>query len=250
MACGICRKPGHNRRSCAAVAAVAAAETWPLLTEHSLNKPKPVEVSPASVASQLTDLTGQRFTCEGALMKLLSREIVLTLEDEVMRRLDAQVAVVAQGAAAREFGIEVTREVTARVALLRGLDVMEAGAGVSNGRPDQANQPAQQLHEEKAEEDAVVDRNTDGTIRTPPGWELWKSAVPEEQMSVDDYYSSKGWGRWCGQVGNETIVFYWTNKESLQGVTPYTESDETGKTIIVQPTPWGEGHIVPAGWAS
>jgi hypothetical protein len=221
-----------------------------LLTEHSLNKPKPVEVSPASVASQLTDLTGQRFTCEGALMKLLSREIVLTLEDEVMRRLDAQVAVVAQGAAAREFGIEVTREVTARVALLRGLDVMEAGAGVSNGRPDQANQPAQQLHEEKAEEDAVVDRNTDGTIRTPPGWELWKSAVPEEQMSVDDYYSSKGWGRWCGQVGNETIVFYWTNKESLQGVTPYTESDETGKTIIVQPTPWGEGHIVPAGWAS
>jgi hypothetical protein len=223
-----------------------------LLTEHSLNKPKPTapEVSPASVASQLTDLTGQRFTCEGAPMKLLSRDIVLTLEDEVMRRLDAQVAVVAQGAAAREFGIEVTREVTARVALLRGLDVMEAGAGVSNGRPDQANQPAQQLHEEKAEEDAVVDRNTDGTIRTPPGWELWKSAVPEEQMSVDDYYSSKGWGRWCGQVGNETIVFYWTNKESLQGVTPYTESDETGKTIIVQPTPWGEGHIVPAGWAS
>ena len=51
----------------------------------------------------------------------------LDLEKELLSRLDSLIAVVAESPAAREFGVDVTRTLVARMALLRGLSAMEAG---------------------------------------------------------------------------------------------------------------------------
>lgn len=268
MACGICGEVGHNRRSCSG-RKVEVGEPWPLFTVAEIEPAAPApaepaepavdavqaaldradrndrakektqpEVSPASIASQLTGLTGHRFTCEGAL----SRDILLTLEDEVLRRLDAQVAVVAQGAAAREFGIKVTREVVARVALLRGLSVMETG-GVVVERP-----PAV---EEEAAVPAEVEYAADGVVKPPEGWRRWSGneLVPPSQAKMHDYYITNGWWRYGGKAGDENMTFYWTSAREAQELPEWVNTDTNGKHVIVQQTPWGPGHIVPHGWS-
>ena len=243
MACGICGEFGHNRRRCSR-RKVEVEEPWPLLSEVEPTAP---EVSPASIASQLTDLTGHRFTCEGAL----SRDISLTLEGEVLKRLDAQVEVVSQGAAAREFGITVTRDVVARVALLRGLSVMETG-----GRVAESPQAAKRVFEEEeeappADEAPSVEYASDGVVRPPEGWSRWNGneIVPAPQAKMHDYYITNGWWRYGGKAGDENMTFYWTSAREAQELPEWTDPDANGKRIIVQQTPWGPGHIVSHGWA-
>ena len=269
MACGICGEVGHNRRSCSG-RKVEGGEPWPLFTEAETAPAAPApaepavdavqaaldradrndrakektqpEVSPASIASQLTDLTGQR---EGAL----SRDISLTFEDEVLKRLDAQVAVVSQGAAAREFGIKVTREVVARVALLRGLSVMETG-GVVMERPQAAGRAAKE-EAPPADEAPSVEYASDGVVRPPDGWRRWSGneLVPPSQSKMHDYYITNGWWRYGGKAGDADMTFYWTSAREAQELPEWVNTDANGKHIIVQQTPWGPGHIVPHGWA-
>ncbi len=56
-------------------------------------------------------------------------EVTLHLDAKTLEGLDKLVPMVAESAAAREFGIEVDRRLVARVALLRGLTAMLGAAG-------------------------------------------------------------------------------------------------------------------------
>ena len=145
----------------------------------------------------------------------------LTLEDELLVRLDALVPKVGCSAAAREFGIVADRHLVARVALLRGLSIMEAGE--VSGR----------------------------VVATPEGWNRWGSSerIPAAHTEVHEYYTANGWERFWGRAGDEVIAFYWSPDPELQGLSFYKSLDKDGKEIKLQDTPFGPGHMIPHGWA-
>lgn len=171
----------------------------------------------------------------------------LDLESDTLESLDRLVEVVAQWPSSREFGITVTRETVARIALLRGLDLVGQPAVVAGPSPVEV-----EVEETTAPvplPDDEIERNGDGRIKPPAGWEKWAgSEVPEEQAGVHAYYQRLGWDRMIGSVGNESIIFYWTPDEVQQASAPYSGADVTGRRLLIQDTPWGPGHLVPAGW--
>jgi hypothetical protein len=180
--------------------------------------------------------------------------IRLNLEPEVMDRLAALIPVVSQSSAAREFGIRVDHHVVARVALLRGLYMMEGGkaapepvkTNTMNARPPiETEKPTPVVVEQD------IDRDPHGKIKPPDGWLPWPSIerIPVIQSSIDEYYTSHGWKRYSGRVQGETISFYWSDDETLQDLAIYDQTDVNGKAVLNQATPWGPGHIIPHKWA-
>lgn len=188
----------------------------------------------------------------------------LDLEKALLERLDSLIDVVAESPAAREFGVDVTRTLVARMALLRGLSAMEAGrqtgrvapapAAVSSApvaagtlkAPGEAEKPAE------AEAKEVVERDSSGHVKPPEGWRQWSDneKVPAAHASVHEYYKAQGVPRWWGKAGDEVIAFYWSPDPSLQDVPVYGGVDANGKTILVQATPHGPGHMIPHGWTA
>tara|TARA_Y100001963_G_scaffold121433_1_gene170017 strand:+ start:11394 stop:12002 length:609 start_codon:yes stop_codon:yes gene_type:complete len=193
--------------------------------------------------------------------------IKLTLEEEMLSRLDDLVPMVGDSAAAREFGIKVDRHVVARVALLRGLTAMEAAipAEKPESVPDSVVAPPPPLTLPAIPEESPpskadtpdsgvsedVDVGEDGLIVPPEGWHAWSLSekVPVAHEKVDAHYKSGGWRRYWGHAGEEVIAFYWSPDKSLQDYPSYKQSDHNGQTIKVQSTPYGPGHIVPHGWS-
>ena len=99
-------------------------------------------------------------------------------------------------------------------------------------------------------EEAPVDNA--GMVRLPEGWHQWGvgERIPEAQADIHSYYDRQGWRRYWGRAGDETMIFYWSPDPSLQDVVVYDGLDTSGKTIKVQETPYGPGHIVPHGWGA
>ena len=198
-------------------------------------------------------------------------EIKLSLEAAMLERLDKLVPMVAESAAAREFGIEVDRRLVARVALLRGLTAMEA-AVPSGSAPDMPRSPAVEVAPPpplviplpddvslgSSTADSVsagagkAELGEDGSYDLPEGWHMWSSGerVPSEHQEIHDHYVSGGWGRYWGRVGEEVIAFYWTPDPALQDYPSYKKADRNGKALNVQKTPYGPGHIIPHGWSA
>jgi hypothetical protein len=179
--------------------------------------------------------------------------IKVPVDDYVLERLDEVIPVISESAAAREFGVEVTREMVARMALVRGLKDLRPPPPASTKQPtppQTANSTPSQATEAPSEPEAP--RDNAGMIRIPDGWHQWgiKERVPEGQSDVHSYYDRQGWRRYWGKAGDETMVFYWSPDPSLQDVEAYDGQDSSGKTIKVQETPYGPGHIVPHGWGS
>ena len=145
--------------------------------------------------------------------------IKLTLEEEMLSRLDDLVPMVGDSAAAREFGIKVDRHVVARVALLRGLTAMEAAipAEKSESVPDSVVAPPPPLTLPAIPEESPpskadtpdsgvaedVDVGEDGLIVPPEGWHAWSLSekVPVAHEKVDAHYKSGGWRRYWGHAG-------------------------------------------------
>lgn len=186
----------------------------------------------------------------------------LTLEDELLVRLDALVPKVGCSAAAREFGIVADRHLVARVALLRGLSIMEAGevsgrvapppalhGGSSSPEPEARPMASTSEPPLKAKEVIVV--GEDGLVATPEGWNRWGSSerIPAAHTEVHEYYTANGWERFWGRAGDEVIAFYWSPDPELQGLSSYKSLDKDGKEIKLQDTPFGPGHMIPHGWA-
>jgi hypothetical protein len=186
----------------------------------------------------------------------------LDLEKELLARLDSLIDVVADSPAAREFGVEVTRPLVARMALLRGLSAMESGrqtgrvapapVAVSSGPVKAEPLKAPGVSEAPAEAEAkdVVERDSAGHIKPPEGWSQWSDneKVPAAHASVHEYYTAHGVPRWWGKAGDEVIAFYWSPDPTLQDVPVYGGVDANGKSILIQETPHGPGHMIPHGW--
>ena len=176
----------------------------------------------------------------------------LDLEAQVFKSIDKLIPAIEDTVAVREFGIKVTRETVARIALLRGLALM--GEADNCGMPQPALKPPSKAVKatEAPKPEASTDRslNVDGTIRTPEGWRRWgkKENLPEQQSEIHAYYTSNGWDRYWGRTGDEVIAFYWANTAELQDLEMYDNVDANGKRVLLQETPYGPGHVVPHGW--
>ena len=195
------------------------------------------------------------------------KPIRLQLEQAMLDRLANLVPMVAESAAAREFGVDVTLNTVARVALLRGLSVMEAAIPENHAdlppETDVAPPPALALpavppqnddptaDSSESAPDFDVELNDDGQITPPEGWNPWSASerVPSEQSKVHEYYKSGGWQRYWGRSGEEVIVFYWSPDPSKHDFPSYKDVDMNRKEIKIQTTPYGPGHLVPHGWA-
>ena len=181
-------------------------------------------------------------------------EVSLRLDDELRERLERQRQIVAGGQAAREFGVTVDIAMVARIALIRGLERMEGGAGTgtaANADSTVSTDPVDQAHEgPPAGESLDVDYNEDGEIAPPEGWNKWngRERIPPEQQEVHDYYIEQGLWRYWGKSGDQLLTFYWSPKKSMRGVTVFESSDANDKSVVRQMTPWGPGHILPRGW--
>ena len=174
--------------------------------------------------------------------------LILKIDDAVAAMLDAQVEALSKSQAAREFGVAVNRQVAARVALMRGLSVMGSAdsadsVGSAQDAPEADSAPVAPIE--------AIDVDEHGRVQPPEGWAPFKPSekIPPEQSDVHEYYLKHGWRRWYGNTGNEAISFYWCDNQAHQGLDPWTGSDAKGKTVVVQTTPWGPGHIIPHGWS-
>ena len=186
--------------------------------------------------------------------------ITLELEDDLRSRIEVQRALLANGASAKEFGLDVTLEVAVRVMLIRGLQAAEGtGADVGVGLRDAdvdvgADADVGAGVDADVDVDAkvnAVDPGPDGKYDTPDGWNRWngKERVPEEQAELHEYYIAHGWWRYWGRSGDERIHFYWKDEVDLQELDAAPVVDMKGKKMLVQQTPWGPGHIIPHGWS-
>ena len=201
------------------------------------------------------------------MTKPKNKTIRLTLEDQMLSRLEELVPMVADSAAAREFGVQVDCRTVARVALLRGLASMEAAVPQNTAQsapePTVAPPPPLFLPEvpetspsSTADSDDLgasvdIELGDDGFIVAPDGWNSWSKSerVPEDQSGVHEYYKSGGWQRYWGHSGEEVIVFYWSPDPTKHDFPSYKNLDMNRKEIKVQDTPYGPGHLVPHGWS-
>ena len=173
-------------------------------------------------------------------------KLSIQVDETIIKRLDAAVARMAQDPTIQELGVRVNRGLAARAALVRGLRSLESGQGAQTpSQPEPTPDPTPEPTPEPVQE-------SDGVIQPPEGWAAWTPArkfSPNQQV-LHDYYGSKGWQRMTGKIGVSTISFYWAPARINQDAAPYPGTDSGGRSIIVQDTPWGPGHIIPPEWGS
>jgi hypothetical protein len=169
--------------------------------------------------------------------------LALTLENDILKRLDDLVPVIGGLPQVREFGVKVERKVVARMALLRGLDQLERAHAKSSAKTAE-DAP-------KSDEDAPIEAPAaDTTVHgIPEGWNKVSASerVPENHAALHDYYTARGWSRFWGKVDDTVFYFYWCETVANQALKPFNIG-EKGRAVHVQDTPWGPGHILPAGW--
>jgi hypothetical protein len=175
----------------------------------------------------------------------MSKALQINVDEWAQEQLAVLQGQLQNSESAREFGVDVTLEVAARVAMIRGLKAIVRGSVPSPSAPSTS------VEEESSDvpDEPVVESNPDGTVNIPSGWSAWAGElVPSEQATVHEYYVANGWKRMLGKVGDESISFYWSNRIENQRLAPWGSPDANGKSIVVQKTPWGPGHLVPHGW--
>lgn len=172
----------------------------------------------------------------------MSKALQINVDEWAQEQLAVLQKQLQNSESAREFGVDVTLEVAARVAMIRGLKAIVRPAATTAA-------PKVQEEETEAVDEPVVEANPDGTVTMPAGWSAWAGElIPSEQTTVHEYYVANGWKRMVGKVGDEAIAFYWSDRLESQSLAPWGSSDDNGKNIIVQKTPWGPGHLIPHGW--
>ena len=184
----------------------------------------------------------------------------ITMEPRELERIDALIDTVSNSEAAREFGVEVDRSLVLRIAVIRGLQVMEAGAAsprsvitdtvVDKSEPKKPAKAAKPVDEE---EELELEKDENGNLLPPLGWNEWKpkERIPEEHEKVHEYYSKNGWRRFWGKSGDENIAFYWTGDPRLVELAPFDGKGPDGKEVIIQDcAPYGKGHLIPHSWST
>jgi hypothetical protein len=180
-------------------------------------------------------------------------DITLTLDDVVLERLNAAIEEMKQTPTVMELGVQVTHEMVARAALMRGLKTFKCQSleSPADTAPAEGPKPkAAKKPEPPPKPDTKVETNASGEVVPPSGWQKWSEneRVPPGQEDCHDYYKRHGWKRWWGDATGETISFYWSPDVQLQELEPFPGASPVGKKVAVQKTPWGPGHIIPHGW--
>ena len=217
----------------------------PIRRGHQWDAPESYE---ASLAAKLNAQRATIAKIGGQTTVSTSKDALsLTLENEILKRLDDLIPVISSLPHAREFGITVDRKIVARMALIRGLDALERA---HNGGKEA--QKAENAPSDPENTPVSAAEPPSGVHATPEGWTKCgpTDKIPVAQAVIHDYYTQNNWFRYWGKAGDSVIYFYWSPEVQFQDLDVFPGTDKNGKTVAVQETPWGPGHIVPINWAN
>lgn len=177
--------------------------------------------------------------------------LVLRLEDDIQARIQALIPTIKGLPHVKELGVEVSAEIVGRMALIRGLDMLEKAHG---GAKTAAKTPEPGDSRATAPEnaDAPLPTGDEEVYDTPEGWTkvAHGESIPIPEAVLHDYYTQNGWFRYWGKSNDQVIYFYWSPERRLQDLKPFPGTDKSGRTVALQDTPWGPGHVVPTKWAN
>lgn len=177
--------------------------------------------------------------------------LVLRLEEDIQARIRALIPTIKGLPHVKELGVEVSAEIVGRMALIRGLDLLEkAHGGAKSTAKTPENGDPRAPAPEKA--DAPLPTGDEEVYDTPEGWARvgHGEPIPVPEAVLHDYYSQNGWNRYWGKANDQVIYFYWSPERRLQDLKPFPGTDKSGRTVGIQETPWGPGHVVPTKWAN
>lgn len=187
---------------------------------------------------------------------MTQKKLYVPVNAKELAELDAMIDMVAAMPVIAELGISVSRSTVARMALVRGMRSLAAGeesvaATAKEPAPEPKKEP--EVPGTVDEEDlpgVQYELNEEGQIVPPDGWERWSPAerFDASQSEVHAYYEAHGWERWWGTAGRERLVFYWNRDPNADALDPWPGTSPNNKQVMVQSTPWGDGHIIPHGW--
>lgn len=180
-----------------------------------------------------------------------SKLLVLRLEEDIQTRIRALIPTIKGLPHVKELGVEVSAEIVGRMALIRGLDLLEkAHGGAKSTTKTSENGDPRAPAPEKA--DAPLPTGDEEVYDTPEGWARvgHGEPIPVPEAVLHDYYSQNGWNRYWGKANDQVIYFYWSPERRLQDLKPFPGTDKGGRTVGIQETPWGPGHVVPSKWAN
>ena len=180
-----------------------------------------------------------------------SKLLVLRLEEDIQARIRALIPTIKGLPHVKELGVEVSAETVGRMALIRGLDLLEKahGGAKSTSKTPENGDPRAPAPENA---DAPLPTGDEEVYDTPEGWSRvgHGEAIPVPEAVLHDYYSQNGWNRYWGKANDQVIYFYWSPERRLQDLKPFPGTDKSGRTVGIQETPWGPGHVVPHKWAN
>lgn len=173
--------------------------------------------------------------------------LTLRLEHELQTQIGHMIPIIKGLAHVKELGVEVTRETVARMALIRGLDALQR-----QHLPQNDAKKADPTSDQAAEAPISAAEPKNGVHPTPEGWTRVAPGdkIPVAQAVIHDYYTQNNWFRYWGKAGDSVIYFYWSPEVQFQDLDVFPGSDKNGKTVAVQDTPWGPGHIIPVNWSN
>jgi len=180
-----------------------------------------------------------------------SKLLVLRLEEDIQARIRALIPTIKGLPHVKELGVEVSAEIVGRMALIRGLDLLEKahGGAKSTSKTPETGDPRAPAPEKA---DAPLPTGDEEVYDTPEGWARvgLGEMIPVPEAVLHDYYSQNGWNRYWGKANDQVIYFYWSPERRLQDLKPFPGTDKGGRTVGIQETPWGPGHVVPTKWAN
>jgi hypothetical protein len=177
--------------------------------------------------------------------------LALRLEADVQARVSALIPLIKALPHVKELGVDVSAEIVGRMALIRGLDALERAHG---GSKSASKTPENGENRATAPEnaDAPLPTGDEEVYDTPEGWTKvgLGETIPVPEAVLHDYYTQNGWLRYWGKANDQVIYFYWSPERRLQDLKPFPGTDKSGRSVAVQETPWGPGHVVPSKWAN
>lgn len=202
----------------------------------------------AELSARLTAMKAEMSRVGGSTTTETSKDtLTLRLEPELQTQIGQMIPIIKGLAHVKELGVEVTRETVARMALIRGLDALQR-----QHLPQNDAKKADPTPDPVAEEPISAAEPKNGVHPTPEGWTRVAPGdkIPVSQAVIHDYYTQNNWNRYWGRAGDSIIHFYWSPEVQFQDLDVFPGSDKNGKTVAVQDTPWGPGHIIPVNWSN
>lgn len=195
---------------------------------------------------------------------MTQKKLYVPMSAKEVAELDAMIDMVKAMPVIAELGITVSRATVARMAMVRGMRSLASGEDGGTGAKEGGNSRFGGAPTGAAPKNVEVpgtlnkedlpgvkyELDEDGKILPPDGWERWSPSehFDGSQADVHAYYEAHGWERWWGTAGRERIVFYWNRDPDADTLVPWPEASPNNKKVMVQSTPWGEGHLIPHGW--